>query len=400
MKLSFTAALAALGLAAALAIPAWGADCALVVGIDEYQDDGPPKCVSPDLFACVSDAKSMAQLFKEMGLADNNVRLLADGAAQKQAIVDGLKWLAATAGPGDSAYFYYSGHGSTGLTDTDGDEPDGGDEGLVPADVVTPNDYYEEYINDPQVKARVDATQLYDDELDDLLSAIAARAGHVVVILDSCHSAGATKGLAGGKSWPKEYFTALGIDPQAKPYHPGRPRPPQPGAGGGPGSGPAGPGGGLLPGSGPSTAGSPAQGPSTLQSGGIGDSLFYEGQSALPNLIVLAGCEPTQFSQADPELGHGSFSFALLDAVYNNPRQADLDADGRLSWLELGRYAHFWVSQRSQQEAAQAGDDSMLQFPVVYNEAAAQALFIDAPTVGSGRELLEPVQLPQELLGS
>jgi len=118
----------------------------------------------------------------------------------------------------------------------------------------------------------------------------------------------------------------------------------------------------------------------------------------LYNMTVLAASEPTQFSQADPELGHGSFTFALLNAVYNDAARADLNGDGRLNWYEIGSYAHFWVSQRSQQQAAESGDEALLQFPVLYNPEAAQAVFVDAPTVGEGRELIEPVPLPKELM--
>ena len=381
---------------AALPAAGWAADCALVVGIDEYRDDGPPKAASPDLFACASDARAFATLLKEMGLEPSNVRLLTDDAATRQAIRDGLAWLATASDSGSTAYFYYSGHGSTGLTDTDGDEPDGFDEGLVPTDVINPADYFEDYINDPQIKARVDGTQLYDDELEEALRKIGGRAAQVVVVLDSCHSAGATKGFAGQqRPGLKLYHAALGIDPTAKPWGGGNPSRP-PAGGPGPSSGPL---PGIVPGANPPAAGqAAAAGGASLQTQGVGDKLFYEGATALPNLVVLAASEPTQYSQADPELGHGSFTFALLNAVYNDVPRADIDADGRLSWYELGTYAHFWVSQRSQQQARESQDESMLQFPVLYNAEQAQRLFVAPQTLGQGRELLEPIALPKELM--
>ena len=395
-------------LACALPLAARAADYGLVVGIDEYLDDGPPKSSSPDLFACARDAESLAGLLGEMGLAQANIRVLTDAAATKQAMLGGLAWLAASCDSQSTVYFYYSGHGSTGLTDADGDEPDGYDEGLVPTDVINPADYFDAYVNDPQLKARVDATMLYDDELQQALRSIAGRAGRVVVILDTCHSAGAVKGLAGSRVGIKQYDMAIGIDPTggrpslaATDSRAGTPalRPP-PAPAGGPGSGGApGPISGPLPGYGQQPPGQPGPPePSSLDTQGIGDQLFYEGQSSLANMTVLAACEPTQFSQADPELGHGSFTFALLNAVYNDAARADLDGDGRLSWYEVGSYAHFWVSQRSQEKAAAAGDEALLQFPVLYNPEAAQAVFIDAPTVGEGRELIEPVALPAELM--
>jgi uncharacterized caspase-like protein len=310
--------------------------------------------------------------------------LLADAQATRQAIVDGLTWLAVSCDATSTAYFFYSGHGCTGIDDLDGDEPDGFDEGLVPADTINPDNYFDKYLSDNAVKLRVDASLLTDDDLQTLLAAVAQECANLIVILDSCHSAGATKDLGNPPLGVKAYHTALGIDPTL------RPRPPQHRPPSGPATGP-------LTDYGQTSSGSPGTDATSADSYGIGDQLFYEGQSTLDNVVVLAASEPTQYSQADPDLGHGTYTFALLDAIYNRAVEADLDGDGRLSWFEAATYAHFWVSAESESSAAMLNDEAELQYPVIYNAERAATIFVDAPTVGTGRQLLKPIPLPFDL---
>jgi hypothetical protein len=51
-------------------------------------------------------------LLKQYGFNDQEIKVLADAQATKQAIVDGLKWLMDAAGAGNRLLFHYSGHGT------------------------------------------------------------------------------------------------------------------------------------------------------------------------------------------------------------------------------------------------------------------------------------------------
>lgn len=76
-------------------------------------------------------------LVGQLGFAEKDVRMIRDDIPDvryptKQNIVQGLKWLISSAAPGDQLIFVYSGHGAQ-VEDEDGDECDGFDECLVPA---------------------------------------------------------------------------------------------------------------------------------------------------------------------------------------------------------------------------------------------------------------------------
>jgi hypothetical protein len=82
---------------------------ALVVGIANY---GSVPRLSP---AVLNDAVDFASVLWNPELCSyppDHVRLLSDEQASKQAIVDGLKWLARNASEDDTALFFFSGHGA------------------------------------------------------------------------------------------------------------------------------------------------------------------------------------------------------------------------------------------------------------------------------------------------
>lgn len=84
---------------------------ALCVGINAYP--------APNaLQGCVADAESWADALGRRGF---DTQLLLDGAAPRQAIVDGLGALVRSASAGDVLVFSYAGHG-TMVADVDGDE--------------------------------------------------------------------------------------------------------------------------------------------------------------------------------------------------------------------------------------------------------------------------------------
>lgn len=79
-----------------------------------------------------------------------------------------MQWLVEGAGPGDSLFFHYSGHGAS-VRDDDGDEPDNKDECLCPVDYNS-------------------AGLLRDDEVFKLLVAPLPEGAKLTCVLDCCHS--------------------------------------------------------------------------------------------------------------------------------------------------------------------------------------------------------------------
>jgi metacaspase-1 len=144
---------------------------ALLVGINAYSGTQP-------LYGCVNDVKKMNNLLNgRYGLAADRTRLLLDGAATKDAINAGLRWLAeCDAGERNPVrLFHFSGHGVR-VPDENGDEADGKDECLVPVDYQT-------------------AGYLYDDALKALYDSCGADT-HLLLSMDCCHSGGNQRDLS------------------------------------------------------------------------------------------------------------------------------------------------------------------------------------------------------------
>jgi len=93
-----------------------------------------------------------------------------------------LDRLATEAKKGDRVIFFFAGHG-TQQPDTDGDEIDGLDEVLLPADATGWNSRKRKLING-----------ISDDELGEKLRAIRRAGARVWLILDCCHSGGGVRG--------------------------------------------------------------------------------------------------------------------------------------------------------------------------------------------------------------
>ncbi len=161
-------------LACGLAVPAHAqTKHAVFVGINDYiefEDEA-----GGDLLGAEHDARVMREVLVERwGLDPADALTLLGRDATKEAIREAITvWLAERTEPGDLAIFYFAGHGSQ-VYDLDGDEPDGLDETLAPADVLPVSS----------------ANDIRDDEFRAWLSTIRTE---VVVILDSCHSGTATR---------------------------------------------------------------------------------------------------------------------------------------------------------------------------------------------------------------
>lgn len=152
---------------------------ALLVGINAY-----PK---PEmrLNGCVNDVYLMSSVLQECGFAADDIRVLSDERATRDALLERLDWLADGVGPGDERVFFYSGHGAE-LPHYGADgQPDRSDETLVPVDfdwqpehAFTDKEFYRYYSQLP-----------YD--------------ANFVAIFDCCYAGGMARG---GR-------TVRGIDP-------------------------------------------------------------------------------------------------------------------------------------------------------------------------------------------
>ena len=143
---------------------------ALLIGIGKYQS-------LPRLPGSKNDINLVYQVLQtRYGFAEKNVRVLRDEAATRKNVLSALEQFVSEVGPNDVAYIHYSGHGSQ-VEDVNGDEAnDQLDETIVPHDGRTEG-----------------VPDITDDELEAIFAKLKTR--NAVVVLDSCHSGTATRGL-------------------------------------------------------------------------------------------------------------------------------------------------------------------------------------------------------------
>jgi len=151
---------------------------ALLVGIEDYPND---KEDLPGIGLAVERMRTL--LVEGFGFPQDHVTVVRDLEATRERIETELKALSERAGPDDAALFYYTAHGCQVL-DFDGDEEDGWDEALVPADPRP-----ELIASDEQMKVF-----LTDDRLSELFRGF--RTKNLTVVFDSCHSGTANRDAA------------------------------------------------------------------------------------------------------------------------------------------------------------------------------------------------------------
>ena len=139
---------------------------ALLVGINAYPHVRP-------LGGCVNDVEAMrTALVERFGFQPDDVEVLTDAQASRDAMLAAFDRLADRTAAGDVVFFQYSGHGSQ-MTDREGDEPDGMDETIVPFDSG----------RDPYPNR-----DITDDEIFAWLRRLAARTDNITLVFDCCHS--------------------------------------------------------------------------------------------------------------------------------------------------------------------------------------------------------------------
>ena len=144
---------------------------AVVVGINTY---APPESAGgfalrkwKDLAGAVNDAEAMATLL-ETRFGFDDIVLLTEQEATREAILSALTDLEASSAAGDVAVFYYAGHGSQ-IRNTGSTELDGLDETIVPSDVPD------------------GAEDIRDKELRVYFNSLLDKGTELTLIFDSCH---------------------------------------------------------------------------------------------------------------------------------------------------------------------------------------------------------------------
>lgn len=157
-------------------------DVALLVGINDYggSPDGTSARWTP-LLGTHNDVRVMADALNERAF---DVVILLDEAATRACIERGFQRHLARAGEGDTALFFFSGHGQQIPDQVDQpDEADGYDEALVPWDH----------------RGQCDGNgHLRDDRIGELVRELTEAHAEVVLIIDACHSESLSR--AGGLS--------------------------------------------------------------------------------------------------------------------------------------------------------------------------------------------------------
>jgi len=173
------AVVAAVGLAGPLR--AEGTVRAVLVGVSDYL------YLDADLRGPRNDVGLMRAALLARGVAPENITVLSQDAEAptRTAILAALDDLAAQSAPGDTALFYFSGHG-TQAPDRDGDEQGGLDEIFLPADA-----------RGWSGSAGMVENAISDDEFRAKAQTILARGARLVAVLDACHSATGFRALGG-----------------------------------------------------------------------------------------------------------------------------------------------------------------------------------------------------------
>jgi hypothetical protein len=143
---------------------------ALLVGINDYKG-------ITDLKGCHNDVGNMRHILKTyLGFTNDDIRVVLDSRATKEAIMYRLEYMVDKAQPGDYMVFHFSGHGSQ-FRDRDGDElEDQMDEILCPYEMNWDNNF------------------ILDDDLDRIFKRVPDGA-LLEVFLDCCHSGTGTRDI-------------------------------------------------------------------------------------------------------------------------------------------------------------------------------------------------------------
>jgi len=161
---------------------------ALIIAIAAYD----PATTGWDAISSDKDVVLIKNALVKIGFDNSNIDLLSDKDATKSGILKAIKNLEMKAQPGDHIVIHYSGHGHQ-IYDDNNDELDKLDEAIVAYGAFMDADMYD------KAGLPLGSLHLRDDEFGDAVASLRRKIGsngHVLVILDSCHSGTATRGVA------------------------------------------------------------------------------------------------------------------------------------------------------------------------------------------------------------
>eukprot|EP00401_Gymnodinium_catenatum_P076387 CAMPEP_0117470840 /NCGR_PEP_ID=MMETSP0784-20121206/7424_1 /TAXON_ID=39447 /ORGANISM="" /LENGTH=597 /DNA_ID=CAMNT_0005264943 /DNA_START=42 /DNA_END=1832 /DNA_ORIENTATION=- len=167
-----------------------GRQRALLIGVNYFG-------TRAELRGCINDVHNMQRLLTEsFGWSSRDIRTLTDDGRGRDMptrsnIMDGLRWLAGSAAPGDVLFFHFSGHGAQ-QEDPNGFEEDGMNETICPMDFKN-------------------AGMITDDEIGDIIVKPLPEGVKLIGIMDCCHSG---TGLDLPFTW-----TRHGWKEETNPYH-------------------------------------------------------------------------------------------------------------------------------------------------------------------------------------
>ncbi len=175
---------------AALALPAAAESHALIMTISAYQAGVPP------LLGVQHDGESARSIARRMGVKDANMRHYKDGELTLAGMQRAFDELQERIADGDQVFIYFSGHGGRQLVRMPGER--------CAESLIT-----------------VDGMGFIDVELEARLKQLAAKAQKLVVLLDACHSGGATqRALPGQKpAFAPKFFARGGAEACERPVN-------------------------------------------------------------------------------------------------------------------------------------------------------------------------------------
>lgn len=173
-----------------LALPAAAESHALIMTISAYQGGVPP------LHGVAHDGESARSIARRMGVKDANMRHYRDGELTLSGMQRAFDELQERVADGDQVFIYFSGHGGRQLVRVPGER--------CAESLIT-----------------VEGMGFIDVELESRLKRLAAKAQKLVVLLDACHSGGATQRSIGGKKpeFAAKFFARSGPDECERPIN-------------------------------------------------------------------------------------------------------------------------------------------------------------------------------------
>lgn len=140
---------------------------ALLIGVDHYEQDS-----IGNLSGCVNDTYLLSQTLQQAGFPTENIRLIHNHRATRDAIMNRIDWLLDDIEDGEFRLLHFSGHGAQLESYGVGETVDRLDECLCPYDFNWSTH-----------------TAILDDFICELYSQLSYNS-HFVIVLDCCHSGG------------------------------------------------------------------------------------------------------------------------------------------------------------------------------------------------------------------